>query len=195
MRRITTALTAATAALALAACNGDTTTEDATTPDATVPAVETETETGAAGATDDTTDAATQTDAAGQTGDAAADTGAATGAAAGGMTDQVCADFFEGQGTPLAERVPEQLDAVSGGADLDPVSFSEVSLLEGRVGELVDDASADQQGLLERINAPLTEVVQAVVGEGTMQEETITIPEVDTQDAQDALEEFETACS
>lgn len=197
MRRITTALTAATAALALAACNGDTT-EDTTTPADTTPAVDTTTdegtETGAAGADDEATqtdDAATTDDAA-MTDDAAAGTAGAAGA---GMTDEVCAEFFETQGTPLSERVPEQLDVVSAGDDLDPASFSEVSLLEGRIDGLMEDASGDQQGLLERINAPFTEVVEAVVGEDQQLESEIAIPEVDVEDSEAALEEFEASCS
>ncbi|QFG69680.1 hypothetical protein FY030_14090 [Ornithinimicrobium pratense] len=111
------------------------------------------------------------------------------------MTDPVCAEFFETQGTPLAERATDQFEVVGAGDDLDPVSFSEVNLLNGRIATLVEDADGEHADLLERINAPFDEVVDAVTSEDLGNEPEIVIPDVDTSDAEAALEEFEAACA
>lgn len=188
MRRTFITFTAVSAALALAACNGDTAEDSAT--DADTPVVEN---------TDDDTADETAEDAAGSTDDAADDgestEDAAGTEAAGGLTAPVCADFFEGQGTPLAERAADQFEVVGSGDDLNPTSFSEVNLLERRIAGLVEDADGEHADLLERINAPFTEVVQAVTSEDAGTQDEITIPEVDTADAQAAVEELEAACA
>lgn len=182
MRRTFTTITALGAVLALAACNGDSADDTATGEDTA--AVETTDE------TTDTDDTATATD------DAATTAGDdEAGATAGGMTDPVCAEFFETQGTPLDERATDQLEVVGAGNDLDPVSFSEVNLLNGRIAGLVEDADGEQAGLLERINAPFDEVVEAVTSEDNGNQPEIAIPQVDTADAEAALEEFEASCA
>lgn len=181
MRRTLTTFTALGAALALAACNGDSA-EDTATEDTDTAAV-------------DTTDEGAETEAGDDTG-ATSDAGDADDeTAAGGMTDPVCAEFFETQGVPLDERALEQLEVVSAGDDLDPTSFSEVSLLNARISGLAEEAEGEHLDLLERINAPFQEVVDAVIAEDTRMEAEIAIPAVDTADAEAALEEFETACA
>lgn len=185
MRRTFTTITALGAVLALAACNGDSADDTATDEDTA--AVET---------TDETTET---TDA--DTGTATADGEATTagtdgdGATGGGMTDPVCAEFFETQGTPLSERATEQFEIVGAGDDLDPVSFSQVNLLNGRIADLVEEAEGEQADLLNRINAPFDEVVEAVTSEDAGNQPEIAIPDVDTADAQAALEEFEASCA
>lgn len=109
--------------------------------------------------------------------------------------DPVCQDFLAGQGTPLDERAATQLEVVAAGDDLDPVSFSEVTLLSGRLSTLAEGADGDHAALLERIDAPLVEVNDAVVEAGTRTEDVIDIPDVDTTDAQAALEELVSTCS
>lgn len=191
MRRTFTTITALGAALALAACNGD----NGGTDTATDP------ETAAVETTDETTDETTGTDDDATT--AGADDDATTAgtdedgetAAAGGMSDPVCAEFFETQGTPLDERTEEQLEVVASGDELDPVSFSEVNLLNGRISKLIEEADGEHADLLERINAPFDEVVESVTAEDAGQEPEIAIPDVDTDDSEAALEEFETACA
>lgn len=182
MRRTFITFTAVSAALALAACNGDTTEDTAT--DADTPVVENTDDDTTDETADDTTDDGESTE------DAAAGT-----EAAGGLTDPVCADFFEGQGTPLAERAADQFDVVGSGDDLNPTSFSEVNLLERRIAGLVEDADGEHADILERVNAPFTEVVEAVTSEDAGNQDEITIPEVDTADAEAALEELEAACA
>ena len=99
------------------------------------------------------------------------------------MDDPVCEEFFMGQGQPLAERAGTTRDLLETGDPLDPVSYSELSLLQSRIDMLGEEASADQAGLLERVNAPFTEVVDAVVADNARMEEEITIPEVDVTDS------------
>ncbi|WP_298888643.1 hypothetical protein [uncultured Serinicoccus sp.] len=109
--------------------------------------------------------------------------------------DPTCQGFFAGQGTPLAERAATQRDVVSSGDDLDPVAFSEVTLLSGRLMTLAEEADEDHAALLERINAPFEEVNDAVVEEGTRTEDVIAIPDVDVSDSEAAQTELEEACA
>lgn len=171
MRRTLSVITALSAAAALAACSpsDDTTTEETTS------------------ASTEDTGAATSEAAGGS--DAAAESGAAlTG-------DPVCDGFFAGQGTPLAERADTQRDVVSSGEALDPVSYSELSLLQSRILSLAEDADVEQAALLERVNAPFTEVVDAVVEAEARMDEEITVPEVDVEDSLAAQDELEAACA
>ena len=142
MRRTITTLTALAAAAGLAACSGEEPTTTSTTTSSQ----------GAAA----TSEAAATSDAAPATGDAGAATSGT--AAAAPMSDPVCADFFQGQGQPMAERAGTVRDLLESGDDLDPVSYSELSLLQSRIVMLSEDASTEQAALLERVNAPLTEV-------------------------------------
>lgn len=175
-RTTTTTVMALVAALSLAACSADTA-EDA-----------------ASEATDAVTDV---TDESTESADAAADDATETSedAAAGTMSDPVCVEFFEGQGQPLAERAGTTRDLLESGAALDAISFSEVSLLQSRLQMLGEEASADQAALLERVNAPFTEVVDAVVAEDNRLAEEIEIPTVDVADSAAAQDELETSCS
>ncbi|WP_299519482.1 hypothetical protein [uncultured Serinicoccus sp.] len=109
--------------------------------------------------------------------------------------DPACQGFFAGQGTPLAERAATQRDVVGSGDDLDPVAFSEVTLLSGRLMTLAEEAGGDHADLLERINAPFEEVNDAVVEAGTRTEDVIEIPEVDVSDSEAAQTELEEACA
>ncbi|KUG51992.1 hypothetical protein AVL62_08675 [Serinicoccus chungangensis] len=109
--------------------------------------------------------------------------------------DPACQGFFAGQGTPLAERAATQRDVVGSGDDLDPVAFSEVTLLSGRLMTLAEEADEDHAALLERINAPFEEVNDAVVEEGTRTEDVIAIPDVDVSDSEAAQTELEEACA
>ena len=178
MRRALTFLTALTAATALAACSG----EDETGVDES---------SSAEPSSEESSD-----DGAGQTGDGdAAQTSDAAGDAAAGISDDpICQGFFAGQGTPLAERTQTQRDVVAPGDDLDAVSYSEMTLLSGRLLSLADDADGEQAALLERINAPFQEVTDAVVEDGTRTDDTIAIPEVDVADSAAAQDELEAAC-
>ncbi|ANS79088.1 hypothetical protein SGUI_1692 [Serinicoccus hydrothermalis] len=108
--------------------------------------------------------------------------------------DPVCQGFLAGQGTPLDERATTQLEVVSAGDDLDSVSFSELTLLSGRLSTLAEQGG-DHAALVERVNAPLEQVNDAVVEAGTRTEDVIDIPDVDTEDAQAALEELVGACT
>lgn len=181
MRRTTTALTALVAALSLAACSADTA-EDTESPDAASEVVE-------------DAEASTPQDAAADTAAATADDAAATSAGAGAMSDPLCQEFFEGMGQPLAERAGTTRDLLETGDPLDPVSYSELGLLQSRIEMLGEDASTEQADLLERVNAPFTEVVDAVVADDARMEEEIAVPEVDVTDSATAQDELEAACA
>lgn len=184
MRRTITTLAALVAAASLAACSTEDTAEESTAP-ADSPAAEETTDEDMETGTMDADDATATMD----------DAAATSGAAGAAMSDPVCADFFQGQGIPAAERADTTRDLLETGDPMDPVSFSELSLLQGRIDMLGQDASGDQSALLERINAPFTEVVDAVGAEDTSMEDEITIPEVDVTDSATAQDEFETACT
>ena len=184
MRRTITTLTALVAAASLAACSAEDTAEESTTP-ADSPAAEETTDEDMETGTMDADDATATMD----------DAATTSGAAGMAMSDPVCEEFFQGQGTPAAERADTTRDLLETGDPMDPVSFSELSLLQGRIDMLGQDAAGDQTALLERINAPFTEVVDAVGTEDTSMEDEITIPEVDVTDSATAQDEFESACA
>lgn len=188
-RNIPTVLAALSAAALVAACSPDD--GEVETTDANDTATQAETgaeETGAqtAGSTED-----------------AADTGAATdGTAATGAVseDPVCTGFFTATGSAqtLAERTDTQREAIDGGAVTDPVTYSEVTLLEGRIADLIDAEGADSENaaLLERVNAPFEEARMAVTdGDAQDEEGAISLPEIDVADSQAAQDELEAACA
>lgn len=190
MRRTISTLTALVAAAGLAACSTDEGTTSTTT--RTTTSSQATTEDGAA--TSDAAGATSGSDAGAAT-SAADDTATTSGAVAAPMSDPVCADFFQGQGQPMAERAGTTRDLLKTGDDLDPVSYSELSLLQSRIVMLSEDASAEQAALLERVNAPLTEVVDAVVKADSRLEEKISVPKVDVADSEAAQSELEAACA
>jgi hypothetical protein len=179
MRRALTILTALTAVTVLGACSDDESTDDTGSNVSEETGAEEDMESDDAMESEDMGDAATESE------------GAMGGES---MGDPVCDEFFAGQGTPLAERADTQRDLLGTGDDLDPVSFSEVTLLSGRISDLVDSAEGDQSALLERVNAPFQEVNDAVIEDGTRMEESIEIPSVDVEDSAAAQDEFMAAC-
>lgn len=188
MRRALTFLTALSAATALAACSGD---DEGSTEETS--AEQSSEETSSEDAAGESEDGATSEDAA--AGDAAQTSDGAAGTAVAGISDDpTCQAFFAGQGTPLAERAQAQRDVIEPGDDLDAVSFSEMTLLSGRVVALADEAQGEQAALLERINAPFQEVTDAVIEDGTRTEDTIAIPTVEVEDSAAAQDELEAAC-
>ncbi|WP_431473163.1 hypothetical protein [Ornithinimicrobium sp. W1665] len=101
------------------------------------------------------------------------------------MDDQVCADFFQSGAVQLADRAEKNRTMLDDAQVSDPASYGEVSLLSQRITDLVEDASADQAGLLERVNAPFVQVRDAVLDDPdqTVSDAEITVPEVDTTDS------------
>lgn len=171
MRRAFTILTALTAVTVLGACSTDD--ADTTATDSTV----SEGDTGG--------DDAMETE--GAMGDDAMET-------EGAMSDPTCEEFFAGQGTPVAERAETQRETAGAGEDIDPVAFSEMTLLSSRISTLVDTADGEQAALLERINAPFQEINDAVIEDGTRMDEEIAIPSVDVEDSAAAQDELMAAC-
>ncbi|HLV04098.1 hypothetical protein [uncultured Georgenia sp.] len=113
----------------------------------------------------------------------------------------VCEGFYEGTGTPLAERAENAREALTAGEVEAGASYSEVNALEQRITELGSDAPTDLATLLEEINAPFTEAV-AAVNEASAAEvpegEEPQFPDLSTIDvsgSEAAQAEFETACA
>lgn len=139
----------------------------------------------------------TQTTGDAGTGETDAAGGTAGVADAAPMDDEVCADFFQHGAVQLAERAEADRTMLDDAQVGDPVSYGEISLLSQRLEGLVEDASADQALLLERINAPFVEVRDAVLDDPdqTVSDAEITVPEVDTTDSAAAQEELLTSCT
>lgn len=148
---------------------------------------------------DDNGDEPTGGDTAESTQDAGSDDGAATGdtgeeTEAGSYADPACEEFYT-QGGPLADRAEAAREALDNGEIVDLPSYGEVNLLEQRISATAQDAPEEIAALLEQVNQPFTETVDAVNG-GALDAESgeISLPEIDTQASADAQAELETAC-
>ncbi|MEE6294775.1 hypothetical protein [Georgenia wangjunii] len=130
-------------------------------------------------------------------------TATATAAAASDSPEAAtCAGFFEGTGTPLAERAEAARAALSGGEVTDDVSYGEINMLEQRLSDLAADAPAELAEPLEAVNAPFTEAVSTVndaraqeVPEG---EEAAGFPDlsiIDVSASETAQTDVESACA
>jgi len=127
-------------------------------------------------------------------------TGGASTAAEQTVEQETCAGFYEGTGTPLAERAENARAALTGGEVEDGAPYAEVNALEQRITELGQDAPEELAALLEEVNAPFTEAVAAVnesraaeVPEG----EEPTFPDlsqIDVAGSETAQGELQTAC-
>lgn len=139
---------------------------------------------------------------AGCTSSTSSDDGSTAAPPAEQSAEQVtCAGFFEGTGTPLAERAESARTALSGGEIVDDATYTEVNALEQRLNELGRDAPSDLATLLEDLRAPFTEAV-AAVNEARAQEvpegESPAFPDLTTIDVSgsDAAQtDLESACS
>jgi hypothetical protein len=133
---------------------------------------------------------------AGETGDMAGETGDMAGETGGmAMADPACELFFT-EGGPLSDRADDARDALEAGEIVDGATYGEVNLLEQRIAAAAMDAPSDIGGLMEEVNAPFTEAVEAVNEGSVVDEETgeITLPEIDVQGSADAQDELETTC-
>ena len=131
-----------------------------------------------------------------ETGDAGAEeTDGAADAAP--MDDEVCVDFFQSGAVQLADRAETDRQMLDDAQVGDPATYGEISLLSQRIEGLVEDASADQAELLERINAPFVEVRDTVLDDPdqSVSDPEITVPEVDTTDSAAAQEELLSSCT
>ncbi len=118
-----------------------------------------------------------------------------------GPEQVTCEGFYEGTGTPLAERAESARTALSGGEVVDEASYVEVNALEQRLTELGRDAPAEIASLLEDVNAPFTEAV-AAVNEARAQADPetgeVTFPDlaqIDVAGSEAAQGDIDTACS
>lgn len=110
------------------------------------------------------------------------------------MTDETCLAFFEGA-APLAGRAQDSLFLISEGSDnmLTEVEFSEIDVLAQRMEELGGLGTEEQSALIESINAPFLEV-QSAAGEDGGQDGAVSYEPIDTEEAEQAQEQFTSAC-
>lgn len=111
-----------------------------------------------------------------------------------------CQAFFEGTGTPLAERAEEARAALAAGEVVDGAPYGEVNALEQRVRELSRDAHAEVVPVLADVAAPFTAAV-AAVNDAREQEapegEEPTFPDlsqIDVSGSASAQERFQELC-
>ncbi len=114
---------------------------------------------------------------------------------------EVCEGFYEGTGTPLAERAENARAALGAGEVEAGASYSEVNALEQRISELGSEAPAELASLLEEVNTPFTEAVAAVneanaaeVPEGE-EPQFPDLTTIDVSGSEAAQAELESACS
>ncbi len=126
--------------------------------------------------------------------------GEAAGAAgmpdAASMSDPSCKAFFEG-GASLAARAADAREFLAAGAEssLSALDYAEIGVVVGRVDAIGTEATEAQTPILERINAPFIELVQAAQAGGQNEESgEVTFNAIDTTDSEAAQEEFTEAC-
>ncbi len=126
--------------------------------------------------------------------------GEAAGAAgmpdAAAMSDATCQAFFEGA-APLAARAVDARELLTAGAEssLSALDYAEIGVVVGRVDAIGTEASETQTPVLERINAPFIELVQAAQAGGSDAETgEVTYDAIDTADSEAAQEEFTAEC-
>lgn len=73
-----------------------------------------------------------------------------------------CEAFYEGTGTPLAERAEAARVALESGQVTDAGTYTEINALEQRLRELTRDADPETVPVLAEIVAPFTAAVTAV---------------------------------
>jgi hypothetical protein len=129
-------------------------------------------------------------------------TAAPSASAEQSVEQRTCESFYEGTGTPLAERAENARTALSGGEVVDTGTYTEVNALEQRLTELAADAPAELATLVEDVNTPFTEAVAAVNESRTQEvpeDEAPAFPsdldQIDVAGSEAAQGELETACS
>ncbi|TNC18247.1 hypothetical protein FHE66_07305 [Georgenia sp. 311] len=117
------------------------------------------------------------------------------------VEQETCAGFYEGTGTPLAERATNARAALSGGEVVDAATYTEINALEQRITELGRDAPEEMVTLLEEVNAPFTEAVATVNESRTAEvpeDEEPAFPDltqIDVTASETAQGELETVCA
>lgn len=73
-----------------------------------------------------------------------------------------CEAFYEGTGTPLAERAEAARVALESGTVTDAATYTEINALEQRLRELSRDAHPEMVPVLAEVASPFTAAVTAV---------------------------------
>lgn len=108
-----------------------------------------------------------------------------------------CTAFFEGTGTPLAQRAETGRDALAAGDVSDPAAYGEINGLDQRLGELAADAPDDLAALVDDVAVPFSEAVELVNDAHYAGEDEEGLPDltdVDVTTSESAQDELTTAC-
>lgn len=121
--------------------------------------------------------------------------------AADGPEVTTCTAFFEGTGTPLAQRAEAGRDALAAGEVSDPAAYGEINGLDQRLGELTADAPDDLAALVDDVAVPFSEAVELVndahyadEDEGEGEEGLPDLTDVDVATSESAQDELTTTC-
>lgn len=111
-----------------------------------------------------------------------------------------CEAFYEGTGTPLAERAENARTALTSGEITDSATYSEVNMLEQRIRELADDSPESLASVLAQINEPFDESVTEVNNAtySAPAGETPEFPDltgIDVSGSEAAQDELDSACA
>ncbi len=112
-----------------------------------------------------------------------------------------CEAFYEGTGTPLAERAEAARVALESGQVTDAATYTEINALEQRLRELSRDAHPETVPVLAEVAGPLTAAVTAVNEAGEQEapeDEEPAFPDlttIDVTEAAAAQEMFAEMCS
>ncbi|WP_127573626.1 hypothetical protein [Georgenia faecalis] len=113
-----------------------------------------------------------------------------------------CEAYYEGTGTPLAQRAAAARQALTAGEVTDDVAYGEINMLEQRISDLAEEAPEALAGTFEEINAPFAETVElynaAAAQDPPEGEEAPAFADfsaVDVSGSEAAESELETACT
>ncbi|MGB5952963.1 MAG: hypothetical protein WBG57_10700 [Ornithinimicrobium sp.] len=113
------------------------------------------------------------------------------------MSDDTCVAFFDGA-APVAGQAQDARFLVSRGAvnNLTSLEFSEIDVLAQRIEELASTGNEEQAELIEAINAPFTDLQQAVSDEDAQDSESgeVSYDSIDVDEAEQAQEDFTQSC-
>lgn len=119
--------------------------------------------------------------------------------AAAGPEVTTCTAFFEGTGTPLAQRAEDGRAALAAGEVGDPADYGEINGLDQRLAELAADAPDDLATLVDDVAVPFDEAVDIVndahyADEDEEEAELPDLTDVDVATSESAQDELTTAC-
>lgn len=129
--------------------------------------------------------------------------GEGEGSSAGGLpdpaelSDEVCVLFFDGA-APLAGRAMDSRQLVTRGStdNLTELEYQEIDILAQRLTELGALGNEEQTDLIEKINAPFTDLQSVVADDSGQDAESgeVSYDSIDTDEAEQSQDTFTQAC-